>query len=330
MKIKEWVKTYPAKLYNQKDKVEKVTRFMNMRLKGMTLQEIGEQETERISRERVRQIIAPMMQNKPELDEDRFEALYWFKSYSFLTPEHFKAMFNLDDTVYNYYDMFYRRNLKATRAQFEKDRKLTEDLFNKYKSISQPTLYYRQNNWHEYAMETFKWAFDSNPHGRLTVIDVVKNKNGKAVFKCKCECGNIVEVATNNIERTKSCGCLKKDLQKWVAGTRNRKCRNVDTGEVFDSVEEAGKKYGLARETIYAVCTGRVPTAKGFRWEYVKDESKSVRCVETGEVFSSVSKAQKACGNKNVHAVLKGLAITAGGYHWEYVDPDKNTNIRKA
>lgn len=42
--------------------------------------------------------------------------------------------------------------------------------------------------------------------GRLTVIEWVGN--GK--WKCECECGNIVNVETSNLNNgnTKSCGCL--------------------------------------------------------------------------------------------------------------------------
>lgn len=47
--------------------------------------------------------------------------------------------------------------------------------------------------------------------GRLTVIERVGTKNRKSVWECKCECGNIKEVVSNNLisGNTKSCGCLK-------------------------------------------------------------------------------------------------------------------------
>lgn len=321
MNVREWVKASEAS--------DRAKRFMDMRLKGDTLQEIGTKEGG-LSRERVRQILEPLTKNKPELDEDKFEALYWFQKYSFLNYDYMKGMFDLPEETYNYYDIFYRRNKKNTKASLLKDKRLTEDLRTKFRTLSQPLQYFREEHWHDYALETFKWAFDTNPHGRLTVIDVVKNKKGKSVFKCKCECGNIVEVTTNNIKRTKSCGCLMRELPKWVAGTRNKKCKNLDTGEVFNTVDDAADKYGISRETIYAVCNGRVATAKGFRWAYLTDTApNAVRCVETGEIYSSISKAQKACGFKNVHAVLNGTAITAGGYHWEFVDPTKNGKIRR-
>lgn len=44
--------------------------------------------------------------------------------------------------------------------------------------------------------------------GKLTVIENLFNKNAK---KCKCDCGNIVEIQTYNLTNgnTQSCGCLK-------------------------------------------------------------------------------------------------------------------------
>ena len=48
--------------------------------------------------------------------------------------------------------------------------------------------------------------------GRLTVIeDTLKKSQSKKRWKCKCECGKIVEVISTNLTQgyTKSCGCLR-------------------------------------------------------------------------------------------------------------------------
>lgn len=51
--------------------------------------------------------------------------------------------------------------------------------------------------------------------GRLTAIEEHSKKHRKIVWKCECKCGNIVNVIGSDLVRgkTKSCGCLKKDLQ---------------------------------------------------------------------------------------------------------------------
>jgi len=51
--------------------------------------------------------------------------------------------------------------------------------------------------------------------GRLTVLECVGKKNHKTIYfwKCKCTCGEIIEVRSDNLTfgKTKSCGCLHKD-----------------------------------------------------------------------------------------------------------------------
>ena len=61
------------------------------------------------------------------------------------------------------------------------------------------------------------------------------------------------------------------------------------------------------------------------------DISHQVKCVETGEVFESITAAAKWC---NVHfsnlvALLKGKGRTAGGYHWIYADEDEEAALER-
>lgn len=53
-------------------------------------------------------------------------------------------------------------------------------------------------------------------YNKLTVIEYAGlNKTGQALWRCQCECGNIVEVLGINLRNgnTKSCGCLKSSGQ---------------------------------------------------------------------------------------------------------------------
>lgn len=335
MNIREWISTYSS---SDKERTERAKSMMNDRLNGLTLAEIGK-KNDGLTRERIRQLLLPMVKAKPELEEDKFEALYWFKKYAFLKYRHFDAMFNLPEETYRYYEIFYYydRDKTTTKSDIRKDKRMTKELLNKYDSLSKTSQYYRDNYWHDTAMETFKDIFNTNPHNRLTVVDVVRKpvkgtpNNYKTFFKCKCECGNEVLVATNNLPRTKSCGCLKRDCGKWVGGKRGTMCRNIDTGEVFNSVSEAAEKYGVTTGAICSACTGRAQTICGFHWEYITDPKSypnAVLCVETGVIYPSISQAQKASGNANVASVLQGISVMAGGYHWRYVDESKNTKIR--
>ena len=53
--------------------------------------------------------------------------------------------------------------------------------------------------------------------GRLVVqAKTDKRENGRIVWLCKCDCGNTVEVTTTYLNNgdTRSCGCLKKELDQ--------------------------------------------------------------------------------------------------------------------
>ena len=53
--------------------------------------------------------------------------------------------------------------------------------------------------------------------GRLTVLEKLNTrKHGKVMWRCKCDCGNIIDVASDKLKRgyTSSCGCLKNYVGK--------------------------------------------------------------------------------------------------------------------
>lgn len=49
--------------------------------------------------------------------------------------------------------------------------------------------------------------------------------------------------------------------------TREVKC--IDTGEIFQSINDACKKYNIRRTGITACCSGKQNRCGGYRWEYV-------------------------------------------------------------
>lgn len=100
--------------------------------------------------------------------------------------------------------------------------------------------------------------------------------------------------------------------QGWKPSTYEKCCRKVrcvETGEIFDSIKNAAEHYGLKRPNISAVLAGKNKISGGFHWEYVdgqppqsrseefrKKIGKPVRCVETGVVYESVSRAAEIFG----------------------------------
>lgn len=324
MDILTWVTTGIANDRNRS--------IMFNRLQGKTLAEIGEQYG--VSRERIRQIEVAVFKQKPTLDEDNLPALYWFTEYGFLSYKEFSTIFQLPEYVYHYYGLLHKRNYSTKFIDMYQNQALSADQKDRLVEQFPKTPQYKEKHWHDAALECYKDVFANNPHGQLTIVDVTRKPVGQkkrqyvTYFVCKCSCGKIVEVSTNNLARTQSCGCRIQNLQDWIAPHNCRKVRNVETGDVFDSIQEASVAYNIGKVGIIRTCQGLHQTAGGYHWEYVGPRSlNKVRCIETGEIFPSISAAQKSCGG-SVYNVLNGKAITAGGYHWEYVDSSRNDKIR--
>ena len=58
--------------------------------------------------------------------------------------------------------------------------------------------------------------------GRLLVLDTIYSEvHQHKVWRCKCQCGNIVDIPTNALinNRTRSCGCLSKERRKFCKRT---------------------------------------------------------------------------------------------------------------
>lgn len=77
--------------------------------------------------------------------------------------------------------------------------------------------------------------------GKLTVIKRVENtKHGSAQWLCKCDCGNEIIVIGNNLVRnhTKSCGCLKIEIQYETHKKYNTYDLSGEYGIGYTSKEE--------------------------------------------------------------------------------------------
>lgn len=120
--------------------------------------------------------------------------------------------------------------------------------------------------------------------------------------------------------------------------------RCLDTGEVFNSIGEAAAAKKLDRSGISAVCARRIKSTMGTHWEYVglssyerkKEQKKKpkkpkgainakpVQCIDTGEVFSSMTAAAVSKGITlyAISRACRGVQKKAFGLRWKYVDGD--------
>lgn len=81
----------------------------------------------------------------------------------------------------------------------------------------------------------------------LTVINYVGRKNNNSIWKCQCDCGNIVEVRLSNLKsgKTKACGCLMKN------GWGNGKTHGLSKSRPFKIWQEMKSRCNNPNYTYY-------------------------------------------------------------------------------
>lgn len=110
----------------------------------------------------------------------------------------------------------------------------------------------------------------------------------------------------------------------------------LDNNQIYPSATEAARRIGTNQGALSMVCRGVRGKIKGFQFAYLDDYEKGgipkfipdkgnrrqVRCIDTGEVFSSLIEAAKAKGinSSKIIMVCKGKRKTTGGLRWEYVE----------
>ena len=138
---------------------------------------------------------------------------------------------------------------------------------------------------------------------------------------------------------------IGKPLSEKHLATISKPVLCVETDIVYKSCREAGRMTGIDYNAICNVCNHKYgfKTAGGYNWcfvdnynaeEYIKNsvsnKPKEVICIETKEVYMSLSDAQKNTGI-NATAIsncCKGKYgfKTAGGFHWQFYDDYLLTN----
>lgn len=131
-----------------------------------------------------------------------------------------------------------------------------------------------------------------------------------------------------------------EETRKKLSETNSEKVICIETGQVFDSMIEAGEIMGVFPTSISAVCRGKNKTSGGFHWAYYPcseeemekklnegiGNNKKVVCVETGQVFDSLTKASECVGvsKSSISECCTGKQKTCGGFHWKYYEKTSN------
>jgi hypothetical protein len=70
--------------------------------------------------------------------------------------------------------------------------------------------------WHPLGMSGSVRDITGKRNGRLVAVECVgRNNEGRAMWRCRCDCGGEKVVQSNNLLRptgTKSCGCLRREV----------------------------------------------------------------------------------------------------------------------
>ena len=79
-----------------------------------------------------------------------------------------------------------------------------------------------------------------NRYGKLTVIEYAGIKNGKALWKCKCDCGNYTFVSGINLRYgdTLSCGCLNSKNEMIIKQILSKYQIQYVSQKIFDDCRD--------------------------------------------------------------------------------------------
>lgn len=136
------------------------------------------------------------------------------------------------------------------------------------------------------------------------------------------------------------------NLNSPVIGEKNPLNKPViclETLKIYPSARIASQELNIDESCIRKVCRGERSSAGGFHWadynknkKYIKPKkvargignSRSVKCIETGEIFNSCIEAAKAMqfgsnisNTANlISRVCRGVQQTTGGYHFCYIE----------
>jgi len=96
--------------------------------------------------------------------------------------------------------------------------------------------------------------FTNKRFGKLIAIEPTdKRKRKYIVWKCKCDCGNFTEVASGDLNKTKSCGCLLKEPKIFIHG---HTC-NGKSSPTFKSWESMKQRCFNSKNHKYPIYGGR-------------------------------------------------------------------------
>jgi hypothetical protein len=103
---------------------------------------------------------------------------------------------------------------------------------------------------------------------------------------------------------------------------------NPDPEKLLFVGHKDGDSYNNHVDNLYWTDSSENNTHDGKHLEIRKKLGKLVRCLDDGEIYESLSQAERETGISavSIGRVCNGRQKTAGGKHWEFVDPKQKTH----
>ena len=93
--------------------------------------------------------------------------------------------------------------------------------------------------------------------GRLIAIrPTEERRGGSVVWECKCDCGNTVFTPSADLcnDKTKSCGCFKKESAAKNGSNNRKTCANDLTGQRFGRLTVIGRSEKRKQDAMLWEC----------------------------------------------------------------------------
>lgn len=183
--------------------------------------------------------------------------------------------------------------------------------------------------------EVFSNAYKASLKYGISHTRILNCCHGKSI-----SCGNYHWLFRCDYDKTSY-----KDIVKMISvNSKANTCKAVvclETKEMFESGAEASRKMNISAAVISKGCKnhGINTSVKSFHFMFVSEYNelsnneiekilntvakhvRKVRCVETGNIYNSVTEAAKAVKGEttNISKCCKNSRFVCKGYHWEYV-----------
>lgn len=182
------------------------------------------------------------------------------------------------------------------------------------------------NKGRKLSVDHRKKISESNKNRNVSEETKKKISEANSGERHHCYGKHLSEETKNKISETnkgrKHSEETKAKISETKIGCKNHFYGKHHSEETKEKLSKANRgennhNYGkhLSEETKRKISNSRKGVSNTSR-------KRKVRCIETGEVYESVTCAGKEIGisYSNISSVCNGKAKTAGGYHWEYVE----------